>query len=300
MSLAILCPGQGDQSSAMFDILADEPEAEPVLALCAAQLGRDPRHFSTAELQSNAIAQPAICALHLAAWQCLRRHLPEIRLFAGYSLGEWSAYGCAGAIDGGSLLRLAGQRALAMAEACARPAGLLAVRGLTRQKLELECRDRPVEIAIVNDRDRLVIGGGQADLAALTPALLARGAKLTPLPIAIPSHTSLMRAAVARFADQLEASSLTAPTVPVLAGIDARPVHSRSMAIDRLSRQLAEPLNWAGCMDALVERGCTTALELGPGDGLSRMLRDRQPMIAVRSLAEFHSLSGALDWVRNQ
>lgn len=300
MSLAVLCPGQGDQSPAMFDLLTGQGEAEEIFALCASQLGMDPRGLSSAELQSNAIAQPVICATQLAAWQCLRRHLPKVTLFAGYSLGEWSAYGCGGAIDAGSLLRLAGSRALAMQEACAEPAGLLAVRGLTREELERHCEGRPVEIAIVNARDRLVIGGPAADLAVLGPILLARGAKLTLLPIAIPSHTSLMATSVPRFADALESSPLMAPKVPVLAGIDARPVYSRRMAIDRLSRQLAEPLNWAACMDALVERGCKTALELGPGAGLSRMLQDRHPAIAVRSLADFQSLSGAVDWVKNQ
>jgi [acyl-carrier-protein] S-malonyltransferase len=63
---------------------------------------------------------------------------------------------------------------------------------------------------------------------------------------------------------------------------------------------LAETIDWAACLDGLRERGCTVLLELGPGAGLARMARDRMPDIPARSVAEFNSLDGVLDWVGRQ
>ncbi|MFO1357522.1 MAG: ACP S-malonyltransferase, partial [Plasticicumulans sp.] len=68
-------------------------------------------------------------------------------------------------------------------------------------------------------------------------------------------------------------------------------------ALRTLPAQIAQTVDWAACTDALVERGCTVLLELGPGSGLSRMARDRHPELAARSVADFRSLDGAAGWV---
>ena len=68
-------------------------------------------------------------------------------------------------------------------------------------------------------------------------------------------------------------------------------------AREALSAQLAQTIDWAACLDGLRERGCTVLLELGPGPGLARMARDRTPEIPARSVAEFQTLDGVIEWV---
>jgi [acyl-carrier-protein] S-malonyltransferase len=60
---------------------------------------------------------------------------------------------------------------------------------------------------------------------------------------------------------------------------------------------VAAPINWADCMDALVESGCNILLELGPGDALARMFHSRHASIPCRSVAEFGSFAGVARWV---
>lgn len=300
MRLGIILSGQGDQSPAMFAPLAGQSEAEPILSACAALIGREPRALSLAEMQVNALAQPVICALQLALWFCLRQHLPPVRVFAGYSLGELSCYGCSGALEPAQLLALARDRAQAMDRAHAGPAGMMAVRGLTLASCAPICAPHGVEIAIVNDHDRLILGGAAESLDSVEPFLLEQGGKVTRLAIQIPSHTGLLRQAVAPMAASLAASRLTDPRQPILAGIDGRPVRQRERATEFLSRQLAERLNWAACMDGLQEMGCDTVLELGPGGGLTAMLRERHPAIKARSLQDFQSLAGVIAWIQGQ
>ena len=300
MTLGILCPGQGGQNPGMLDILKDEPAARAVLEAAGNVLGTDPWRLVAGppqELHRNAVAQPLLCAVQVATWVALRTDLPPVRAFAGYSLGELAAYGCADALDVDELLALARQRAEAMDRACPEPSGLLAVRGLRRRQVDELCHAHGVEVAIVNDLDRLVVGGRRAALAAFERAVTVLGAGITPLPVSVASHTSLMAPAAETFGRILAASGLLAPTVPILAGIDGTPVHTRDRAVATLTGQVAQTVDWAACVDGLVEMGCTLLLELGPCNGLSRMVRDRRADLPVRSVADFKSLKGVLVWV---
>ena len=101
--VAILCSGQGGQHPAMFDLVANCPEAEPVFAAAAAVWGRDPRTFvkeaAPADLFADFTGQILCCAQALAAWAALGTIRPARAVIAGYSIGELAAWGCAGAFD---------------------------------------------------------------------------------------------------------------------------------------------------------------------------------------------------------
>jgi [acyl-carrier-protein] S-malonyltransferase len=303
MPLGILCPGQGAQHPDMLSMLTGEPAAEAVFGAAQAVLGWDLRQLVSQggdEIHRNVVAQPLLCATQLATWNALRARLPTPRVIAGYSVGELAAYACAGALEAGQVVELARRRAEAMDRACPDPSGLLAVRGITRERLEPLCRRHRMEIAIVNDVDRLVVGGRSADLIAFQREVTGLGAGITPMRVSIASHTSLLNDAVPEFAAQLGGSGLQAPVVPVLAGIDGGPVFTRQRAVETLSRQIARTVQWAACIGSLREMGCTVLLELGPSNGLSRMVRERYPDLAVRSVAEFRSLQAVAEWVERQ
>lgn len=303
MALGILCPGQGAQHPRMLAPLAGDAAAEAVLASAAAVLGRAPAEMLRErpdDIFRNALAQPLLCAVELATWAALRTRLPTPRACAGYSVGELAAYACAGALDADELLRLAVRRAELMDLACAEPSGLVAVRGLTQRPLAALCAAHGVTIAIVNDVDRCVVGGRRAELDAFTVAARAAGAALTPLSVSVASHTPLLQPAAEAFAATLAASGLRAPLLPVLAGLDGAPVYDRARAVDTLARQIAHTVDWAACLDGLVEAGCRVLLELGPGSGLARMARERHPELAVRAVDEFRSLDGVVAWVERQ
>ena len=300
MRLGILCPGQGDQTPSMFHVLAGLSEAERVIEMAAVQLGEDPRLIHADRLPVNAIAQPILCALQLATWEALRHRLPEPCVFAGYSVGELAAHGCAGALAPDVVIALAGLRAALMDAASPVPGGLMAVRGLLRPELESLCAAHSCEIAIVNEMDRLVVGGPRDRLAALALVLEDRSAKVTPLKITVASHTSAMESAVAPFRKALAGAPWGRHSSPVLAGIDGGPVQDGGKATETLARQVAQPVDWLASMNGLSEMGCDVLLELGPCNGLARMVRDRFPNLPVRSVSEFRSLDGVVDWVEAQ
>ena len=300
MRLAVLCPGQGHQHPGMLELVASNADARAVFDEAAEALGTHPLDWlhDAATMVRNRIAQPLICIAQLAAWRAIAARMPRPGAFAGYSVGELAAYGCAGALGAHDLARLARARARAMDHAChGRPGKMAALRGLSRRELEALCNEEGAWPAIVVDDAAVVVGGSADAIDRLMAIARSQGAHVQRLPVEIAAHTPLLAEAVAPFRAALEASPLRDAQIPVLAGIDGSLVTRRADAIDSLSRQVAQTIDWSRVLLTLEERGCRIFLELGPGAALSRMIRDRFRDVDARSLDDFRSLDGALAWV---
>jgi [acyl-carrier-protein] S-malonyltransferase len=262
--LALLCPGQAGQHAAMFDFARRDRRVAALLdAFRLDQAWGAPLDSvlnDTEALFSNRCAQPLVVASILATACALRDVLPAPALVLGYSVGEVAAHAVAGALAPLEAVKLAVVRARIMDECAAAggPQSLLAVTGLALPAVREQAAASGVSIAIVSAADSFVLGG-----------LAQRGGRVTPLPVAIASHTPLMAAAVAPFAQILAGISLAPWRAPVVAGIDARRITSRDDAVSALSLQLARTIEWAACMDACAEAGVEIALELGPGAALA-------------------------------
>lgn len=305
MGLVILCPGQGNQHPGMFDALQNNAAAQEVLDEAVAVLGFDLRealrNSPPENIFANRFAQPLLCACALAAWRALRGSLPQPLLFAGYSVGELAAYGCAGALSLADTLRLAIRRAELMDEAGGAGTGMLALRGLNQARVAALCHVHNVEIAIINGPDHFVVGGISSALELLKQAALVEGAHTAKrLPVDVASHTSVLREAGQKFAAPLAMSALNDPPIPVAAGVSGAVVRSREAALCALSSQLYLPLQWSACLQTAVEMRARVLLELGPGASLARIAREIYPELPARSVEEFKSLEGAANWIMKQ
>ena len=298
MSLALLCPGQGAQHAAMFDRVRDVAAAQSILDAAADVLGRTAGSAAASEGRfDNANAQPLLCAASLAHWQGLRDRVPTPLLVAGYSIGELAAHAIAGSFDAATCLALSTQRAGLMDEASPPDSGMQAVLGLEREPLQALCTAYEVHIAIANGSDHFIVGGRLDSLQTLADVATARGAEVRPLPVHVPAHTPLLADAARGFAQVLTDASIQTPTLPILAGVDARPVRDRAAVERTLSLQLAQTVEWTQVMRQAFERGARVFLQLGPGNALARMVASAYPCCEVRAVEEFRSLDGAADWV---
>jgi [acyl-carrier-protein] S-malonyltransferase len=303
--VAILCSGQGGQHPGMFDLVADCPEAEPIFAVAAGVLGQDPRPFvrkaASADLFSDFSGQILCCTQALAAWAALGAARPARAVIAGYSVGELAAWGCAGALDGPTTLRLAQRRAALMDAAAPSDGGLAAVVGVRRPTLEPILVRHAASIAIVDDVDSFVIGGPRAGLEAACQEAAARGAKRTVnLPVAVPSHTPLLREATEQFRAVLSEASPRLPRAGyrLLSGIDGDTIHNIETGIDKLARQISTTIDWAACLESCRSAGAEAALELGPGTALSHMAAALFPDGRARAVEEFRTLAGLRTWLQ--
>jgi [acyl-carrier-protein] S-malonyltransferase len=289
----------------MFDLVANCPEAEPVFAAAAEVLGQDPRQFvreaAPADLFSDRSGQILCCTQALAARVALGAAWPARAVIAGYSIGELAAWGCAGAVDGPNTLRLAQHRAAAMDAAAPKDSGLAVIVGLLRPTLEPILARHAAFFAIVNEDDNFTVGGSRAALLAVCQEAGARGAKRAfVLPVAVPSHTPLLREATEQFRAVLNEAFPRLPGAGyrLLSGIDGGTVGDIETGIDKLARQISNTIDWAACLESCRSAGAVAALELGPGATLSHMASALLPDGRARSVEEFRSLTGLRTWLQ--
>jgi [acyl-carrier-protein] S-malonyltransferase len=307
MRLAILCPGQGSQNAAMFDLAASDPAAlarvetwlrdagGPVASMPLPALLAHP-----SAMFDNRCAQPLVVAATLAAWSMLNSHLPRPALVSGYSVGEVSAYAVAGVLPLARAVAIASRRAAIMSEVASNGGeqGMAAVSGIASQAA-LDLVQQAGCAAAIDTPGALIAGGLRADLERLAMLAPQAGATYKPLPITVASHTRLLADAVDPVRSLLLAHA-GPPSLPLLAGVTGATVHDGAQAAGLLARQTADTIRWTDCLDAILEARIDVALELGPGNALTKMLRERHPHIACRSVADFRSVKGILAWVESQ
>ncbi|MEZ6074628.1 MAG: phosphopantetheine-binding protein [Pirellulaceae bacterium] len=90
-----------------------------------------------------------------------------------------------------------------------------------------------------------------------------------------------MQAAVQPFHAQLETIELHPPHTPLLSSVDNRFIAEPASIRDGLAQQLTAPLDFIALTERLVREGVTLALEVGPQQVLSRLLRQTSDQVCV-------------------
>jgi [acyl-carrier-protein] S-malonyltransferase len=298
MRWALVFSGQGHQHPDMLGWLAPSP----LLATLDAAIGADWRQRLAlpGDAGHNRRAQQTLTATACAAWAELAPRLPPPALVAGYSVGELAAFSAAGVCEAGTALDLATARAEAMDRAAeGSNTGLLGVAGAEPVALAALCAAHDLELAIRIDPGTAVLGGRREALQAAADAATAQGWRVTPLPIALASHTRWMRAAVADFEPALVAADLQSPRLPLFSNALGR-VRDAAMARRALALQLAQTVAWDDCLDAIAAQRVSAVLEIGPGQALARIWNERHPAVPARSADEFRSAVAVVAWLHRQ
>ncbi|MCE4224090.1 malonate decarboxylase subunit epsilon [Methylobacterium sp. C25] len=305
--LALLCSGQGAQHPGMFDLTEDAPQAQPVFEAAASLLGIDPRDLveqPNADLHGNRTGQILCCTAALAAWKIIDQSKPSRLVVAGYSIGDLAAWGCAGRLEPGSVLRLAAVRAEAMDAASGEGYGLAGIRGLSLDTVTKLAERHACQLAIRNAPDSAVVGGLRTALEAVCTQAAAAGAqRAILLPVRTPSHTPLLVDASQSFAQALARETLQRPppgAPRLIQGLDGTTLFDPAGGLDKLARQISQTIDWAGCLEACRELGAESVLELGPGRSLATMARDALPGARVHALEDFRSIEGVNAWIERR
>ena len=288
--VAFIFPGQGSQLPGMGQAVHDaSPAARRVFAEADAVLGRPITELcltAPAEvLEDTATAQPTILTASIAMLAAIREQaglggeaiVPHV--LAGHSLGEFTAMVAAGALDFASALRLVQERGSLMRDAGSeRPGGMAAVIGLDDEVLIGICQAAGehgiVTVANLNCPGQAVISGELGALGRAMELATASGArKVVRLPVSIASHSPLMSDVALRLGQLIADAPVREPDVPVVANITARPLDSVDAIRAELSASVENPVNWTGSVRAMIDRGATTFIEVGPGQVLSSLIK---------------------------
>lgn len=304
MSFAVVCSGQGAQGSELFRsvVFTEKGKAVRDRVLALGELEKEVMDWLEEPegkpelILENRFAQPLIALYQMMVWAELS--LPDPKFFAGYSLGELSAYGCAGAMRPEEVVRLAGKRAEAMDGG--RAGGLVVEVGIGGDRVEEVARGVVGEayLAIVMDERHCVVGCAKEKKGELVKGFLEAGAeRAQELPVSVAAHTPFLDSAVALLGAELRKVEWKQPRVPILAGIDAGKVFLQNEMETVLSEQVHGKIRWDLVVARMRESGCQVVLELGPGRQLAHELVSAGEGMDARSVEEFHSWEGVQRWV---
>lgn len=294
----LLFPGQGAQKVGMArDIAEAFPVARTVLeridARLATQLSAVMWHGPEAELQQTHNTQPAILAHSAAVLAVVQPHLGQVVAAAGHSLGEYSAYVAAGALDAADAAFLVRRRGTLMFEAGQqRPGAMAAVLGLEAAAVAAACATASgsatevVVAANFNGPDQTVISGDPAAVTRAAELCQAAGAKrVLPLKVSGAFHSPLMEPAVSGLRTALHATPFGKPAFPIMANASAELVHTTQGAVEWLAAQVTAPVRWVESMRRLAELHPSAQwLEIGPGNTLSGLLKRIVPGVTCTPL----------------
>ncbi len=285
--LAILAPGQGAQAPGFLTPwLADEGFARRIAwasAVVGSDLGRLGTTGSEDEIRDTATCQPLLVAAALAAARMLADDEPDI-WYAGHSVGELTAAALAGALSDEAALVLARERGAAMARAAAaEPTGMAAILGGAQEQVLGVVATAGLTVANHNRAGQVVVAG-PLTLVDDLPVLLDGVARVIPLKVAGAFHTSYMTAARDALAGLAAAVPVRDPRAPVLSNADGTLVRSGADLVDRLVRQVAEPVRWDACLHTLAAASVTGMIELPPAGTLAALVRRELREVEVLAL----------------
>lgn len=295
MKTAFVFPGQGSQYVGMGKALYDaEPEARRLFDDAAAVLDLDIKAlcFDGPEdvLTATENVQPAVTLVSIACLHAVRASGLECAAAAGHSLGEYAALYAAGAMSFEYVLKTVRLRGELMRDAsAASPGGMLAVMGLDPARYEEVCTDAAaagvVEVANLNSPGQVILTGENAALERAAVLAKEAGAVYsTPLKVSGPWHSRFMLPAAEELAKHFELSCLGRLRVPVLSNVTGDFYANVAEVREGLVKQVASPVRWVDCVRRLIEEGTELIVEIGPGNMLTRLIRDIDRSVRVASV----------------
>jgi [acyl-carrier-protein] S-malonyltransferase len=303
-SFAVLCSGQGGQAPDLFERFPFAEKGRSVkqqildcgcLSPEVTEWLKNPGAHPSLIYQDR-YAQPLLCLFQAMVWAELSDRLPTPQWVAGYSLGELSAYGCAGVLAPKDMIELAIARAHFMDTAA--PVGsLIAVSGLAVERAAEIAAGNEGYVAIIIRSDHCLLGclAEKAEALASAAALSAR--RVVVLNVTIASHTPLLDSAVEPFRKALQVHHCRPFKSPVLAGVNACKIQSREDMVHWLPEQIHQTVRWDLISSRLAESNCQVALELGSGAQLAHMALAGKAAREARSVSEFRTVDGIVSWV---
>ncbi|NLE96601.1 MAG: ACP S-malonyltransferase [Propionibacterium sp.] len=268
--LAIVAPGQGAQTPGFLAPWLESEEFASSLAELGDASGLDLAHFGrdadADTIRDTAVAQPLLVAASIAVAQQLGA---AADVLAGHSVGELAATALAGVLPAADAMRLVAIRGRAMADASAvRPTSMTAVVGGQVDDVLAAIEAAGLTPANNNGPGQIVAAGTTEQLAELAENA-PRRTRLVPLSVAGAFHTVHMEPAVEALREAAATMSPADPGTRLLSNRDGVAVASGVEVLDRLVRQVANPVRWDLCMDTLRSLGVTGLLELTPAGTLT-------------------------------
>ncbi|MDT0269592.1 ACP S-malonyltransferase [Streptomyces sp. DSM 44915] len=275
--VAYLFPGQGSQTLGMgadlFDDFRDLTDvADEILGYSIRSLALE---GPEERLNHTQYTQPALFVVNeLSYRRLLADGKPEPDYVAGHSLGEYNALVAAGAFDFATGLRLVKRRGELMGQA--QGGGMAAVVGLDEKEVRDILRESgldTIDVANLNSPSQIVVSGLREDIERAEAVFKAAQARMfRPLAVSGAFHSRYMAEAQLEFTAHVERFAVSAPRIPVIANVTARPYRA-DRVVETLVSQISSGVRWSESIRYLLGKGEEELLQVGPGRVLTSLVR---------------------------
>ena len=295
--LAITCPGQGAQKTGFLSSFLELDTFSAQIDELSTASGIDLRLHGTESddetIKDTALAQPLLVASAIA---CAAELGISPGVVAGHSVGEIAAAQIAGILTAADAMRFVSVRGQGMASAAATtPTGMSAVVGGQPEDVLSAIEAAGASPANVNGGGQTVAAGSLDALSALSENPPER-ARVIPLQVAGAFHTEYMAPATDDLAATAADLSPSDPQVTILSNSDGAVVASGREYVDRLVKQVTNPVRWDLCQEALLSSGITGMIELVPGGTLTGIARRAMKGVETFAIKSAADLDGAREF----
>ena len=278
--IAFIFPGQGAQACGMGQDFYEQTETGKRIFDKATEL----MGFSMPQLcfeendrlDITEYTQAAMVTASIAMMRVLEENGIKPDVAAGLSLGEYCALAAAGVMSDEDAIRTVRQRGILMQEAV--PVGegaMAAILALDASAIEeVTGAMEGVWIANYNCPGQIVISGEKAAVEDACEKLKAAGAKrAVMLNVSGPFHSGMLADAGERLGEVLSQVELHEPQIPYVANVTAQYVKSAAEVKELLTRQVSSSVRWQQSVEAMLQDGVDTFIEIGPGKTLAGFMR---------------------------
>ena len=278
--IAFIFPGQGAQVCGMGQDFYEQTETgKKIFDKASGLLG-----FSMPELcfekndrlDITEYTQAAMVTAGIAMMRVLEEKGIKPDVAAGLSLGEYCALAAAGVMSDEDAIRTVRQRGILMQEAV--PVGegaMAAILALDAAAIEaVTGAMEGVWIANYNCPGQIVISGKKAAVEEACEKLKAAGAKRALLlNVSGPFHSGRLTVAGEKLAQVLADVEIHTPRIPYVANVNAQFVTTAEPVKDLLTRQVSSSVRWQQSVEAMINDGVDTFIEIGPGRTLAGFMK---------------------------
>jgi len=302
MTRAFVFPGQGSQSLGMLKALSEaHSEVEATFGIVSDALGYDvwalTQDGPEEKLNQTEYTQVVMLTADVAVYRVLQSLNIDAEISAGHSLGEYAALVAADVMtlaDAAKLVQTRGQ--LMQKHVPLGEGAMAAIVGLSDDVVEALCRaasdetNLSVSPANFNAIGQVVIAGHtKAVEVAIKKAEEAEARLARMIPVSVPCHCELLKAAAVEFIATLDATPMQAPSRQVINNVDLGVYSSPDEIRSTLASQLYSPVRWVETIQKMKAAGVSEIIECGPGAVLSGLSKRIDKSIVSKQFKDYLS-----------
>lgn len=275
---AILFSGQASQYQGMGrELLELFPSLEYIYEMGSSILSFDLKKAcffaDDEELKQTEIAQPAIFATSILAFESVRGLGINPDMLAGHSLGEYAAMVAGGMVSLEDGFKLIKARSQAMAKC--KGGSMCAVMGLSGEAISDVCKSVEGYVLPVNfnSNAQTVIAGEDSAVLLAMAEFEKLGKRCVKLGVSAAFHSKLMQSAADEFYSQIKNFNFNPPNVAFYSNLTGGILTDFSDMPTYLAKHLVSPVLFVDELNSMQNGGAIRFIECGPNKVLAGLVK---------------------------